>query len=115
MLTGPLRGVHDPSGHGAALFAFFAGMAESDRDYIRERTLEGQDTARQAGKRGGRPFVTDANMADYARELRKKGVEATEIQQRLVIPSGKNKGQHPSMATVYRLITGTPKGEPTEE
>ena len=29
LLTGPLQGVYDPSGHGAALFAFFAGMAES--------------------------------------------------------------------------------------
>ncbi|MFE9484751.1 hypothetical protein ACFYNM_40005, partial [Streptomyces spororaveus] len=30
LLTGPLQGVYDPSGHGAALFAlfaFFAGMA----------------------------------------------------------------------------------------
>ena len=30
LLTGPLAGVYDPSGHGAALFAFFAGMAESE-------------------------------------------------------------------------------------
>ncbi|WP_319135468.1 recombinase family protein [Streptomyces europaeiscabiei] len=27
LLTGPLQGVYDPSGHGAALLAFFAGMA----------------------------------------------------------------------------------------
>ncbi|GCD96171.1 recombinase family protein [Embleya hyalina] len=27
LLTGPLQGVYDPSGHGAALFVFFAGMA----------------------------------------------------------------------------------------
>ncbi|MFC0557090.1 hypothetical protein ACFFHJ_39975 [Planotetraspora thailandica] len=27
-LTGPLKGVYDPFGHGAALFAFFAGMVE---------------------------------------------------------------------------------------
>jgi DNA invertase Pin-like site-specific DNA recombinase len=36
--TGPLQGVYDPSGHGAALFAFFAGMAESEREYIREKS-----------------------------------------------------------------------------
>ncbi|MEQ4726085.1 recombinase family protein [Nonomuraea sp. B19D2] len=33
LLTGPLQGLYDPSGHGAALFAFFAGMAESEREY----------------------------------------------------------------------------------
>ncbi|MGA5810962.1 resolvase [Streptomyces cellulosae] len=32
LLTGPLQGVYDPSGHGAALLAFFAGMAESERE-----------------------------------------------------------------------------------
>ncbi|WP_372504503.1 recombinase family protein [Streptomyces murinus] len=32
LLTGLLQGVYDPSGHGAALFAFFAGMAESERE-----------------------------------------------------------------------------------
>ncbi|WP_146063473.1 hypothetical protein [Streptomyces sp. SM11] len=31
-LTGPLQGVYDPSGHGAALFAFLAGVAESERE-----------------------------------------------------------------------------------
>ncbi|QCX82740.1 hypothetical protein C9F11_45930 (plasmid) [Streptomyces sp. YIM 121038] len=30
LLTGPLQGVYDPSGHGAALFAFFAAMADTD-------------------------------------------------------------------------------------
>ncbi|WP_326669055.1 recombinase family protein [Streptomyces canus] len=46
LLSGPLQGVPDPSGHGAALFAFFAGMAESERDYIRDKTLEAQASAR---------------------------------------------------------------------
>ncbi|MFJ9683840.1 recombinase family protein [Streptomyces sp. NPDC101194] len=39
-LTGPLAGKHDPAGHGTALFAFFATMAESERDCIRDKTLE---------------------------------------------------------------------------
>ncbi|MFD1543274.1 recombinase family protein [Nonomuraea guangzhouensis] len=50
----------DPSGHGAALFAFFAGMAESEREYIREKSLEGQASARECG-RHGRPKVFDDN------------------------------------------------------
>ncbi|MFI6792095.1 hypothetical protein ACIBG4_32685 [Nonomuraea sp. NPDC050383] len=32
-----MQGIYNPSGHGAALFAFFAGMAESEREYIREK------------------------------------------------------------------------------
>jgi hypothetical protein len=42
LLTGPLQGIYNPSGRGAALFAFFAGMAESEREYIRDlrRTRE---------------------------------------------------------------------------
>ncbi|WP_267958695.1 recombinase family protein [Streptomyces anulatus] len=31
-LPGPLAGKHDPASHGAALFAFFSAMAESERD-----------------------------------------------------------------------------------
>ncbi|MFI6483770.1 hypothetical protein ACIBH1_38000 [Nonomuraea sp. NPDC050663] len=39
-LTGPLRG-YDPSGRGAALFAFFARTAEFEREPIRQKSLEG--------------------------------------------------------------------------
>ncbi|MEV6618581.1 hypothetical protein AB0N31_32915 [Streptomyces sp. NPDC051051] len=36
-------------------FAFFAGMAESERENIREKSLEGQASARDRDCRGGRP------------------------------------------------------------
>ncbi|WP_244318720.1 recombinase family protein [Streptomyces brevispora] len=104
LLTGPLQGVYDPSGHGAALFAFFAGMAESEREYIREKSLEGQASARERGRHGGRPKVIDDDMAAYARSLRANGVPVPQIAQKLVITSGKNKGEHPSVATVYRIL-----------
>jgi DNA invertase Pin-like site-specific DNA recombinase len=42
LLTGPLTGVHDPNGMGAMLFAVLAVAAQLDREYIREKTLEGQ-------------------------------------------------------------------------
>lgn len=113
MLTGPLAGVYDPRGYGAALFAFFAGMAESDREYTRERTLEGQEASRKAGRYGGRPAVIDTDMADYARTLRAKGVPVADIAAKLVIPSGKNKGKHPSLATVYRILGETTDTEST--
>ncbi|MER6522818.1 recombinase family protein [Streptomyces sp. NPDC001553] len=45
MLAGPLPGMYDPSGPGRLLFAFFAAMAEIERENIRESTLEGLDTA----------------------------------------------------------------------
>ncbi|MFD7499300.1 recombinase family protein [Streptomyces sp. NPDC059832] len=104
LLTGPLQGVYDPSGHGVALFAFFAGMAESEREYIREKSLEGQASVRERGRHGGRPKAVDDDMADYARSLRANGVPVPQIAQKLVITSGKNKGQYPSVATVYRIL-----------
>ncbi|MDX3540321.1 recombinase family protein [Streptomyces sp. MB09-01] len=113
LLTGPLQGVYDPSGHGAALFAFFAGMAESEREYIREKSLEGQASARERGRHGGRPKVVDDDMADYARSLRANGVPVPQIAQKLVITSGKNKGQRPSVATVYRMLADTDEAEGT--
>ncbi|MGY0068772.1 recombinase family protein [Streptomyces sp. QTS137] len=104
LLTGPLQGVYDPSGHDVALFAFFTGMAESEREYIREKSLEGQASAREHGRHGGRPKVVDDDMADYARSLRAGGVSVPEIARKLVITAGKNKGEHPSIATVYRIL-----------
>jgi DNA invertase Pin-like site-specific DNA recombinase len=104
LLTGPLQGVYDPSRPGAALFAFFAGMAESEREYIREKSLEGQASARERGRHGGRPKVFDDDMAAYARSLRARGVPVPQVAAKLVIPSGKNKGRHPSPASVYRVL-----------
>ncbi|SEU36343.1 Resolvase, N terminal domain [Nonomuraea wenchangensis] len=106
LLSGPLQGIYNPSGHGAALFAFFAGMAESEREYIREKSLEGQASARQRGRHGGRPKVFDNDMIAYARSLGARGVAVPDIARKLVIPAGKNKGRHPSVASVYRRGSG---------
>ncbi|MFF4053525.1 recombinase family protein [Streptomyces chartreusis] len=63
MLAGPLPGIYDPTGPGKLLFAFFAAMAETERESIRESTLEGLDTATRKGKHGGRPpVITDAML-----------------------------------------------------
>ncbi|MEU6721963.1 hypothetical protein ABZ897_61910 [Nonomuraea sp. NPDC046802] len=104
LLSGPLQGIYNPSGHGAALFAFFAGMAESEREYIQEKSLEGQASARERGRHGGRPKVFDDDMIAYARSLRERGVAVPDIARKLVIPTGKNKGEHPSVASVYRVL-----------
>ncbi|WP_308378084.1 recombinase family protein [Streptomyces sp. ISL-98] len=104
-LTGPLAGKHDPAGHGAALFAFFAAMAESERDYIRDKTLEGQETARTNGKAIGGVKVSDEDMLATARRLRdEENLSLREIAARLVIRTGKKRGQHPAPATVMRML-----------
>ncbi|MEV2275614.1 recombinase family protein [Nocardiopsis sp. NPDC049922] len=55
MFAGPLPGIYDPTGHGKLLFGFFAAMAETERENIRESTLEGLETAAREGTYGGRP------------------------------------------------------------
>ena len=49
--------VYDPSGPGRLLFAFLAAMAETERENLRESTLERLDAAARKGKHGGRPPV----------------------------------------------------------
>ncbi|MFI5689576.1 recombinase family protein [Streptomyces sp. NPDC051636] len=51
ILAGPLPGIYDPTGPGKLLFAFFAAMAETERENIRESTLEGLDTERHSDYR----------------------------------------------------------------
>ncbi|WP_246090569.1 recombinase family protein [Nonomuraea deserti] len=55
LLAGPLPGIYDPSGAGKMLFAFFAAMAETEREPIREATLEGLDAAARKGRHGATP------------------------------------------------------------
>ncbi|MCX5336172.1 recombinase family protein [Streptomyces sp. NBC_00140] len=66
-LTDPRQGVYDPPGHGTALLAFFAGMAESEREYIREKSLEGQAAAREHSHHSERTKGIDAGVAGYTR------------------------------------------------
>jgi DNA invertase Pin-like site-specific DNA recombinase len=104
LLTGPLMGVFDPNGMGSMLFAVLAVAAQLDRDYIRDKTLEGQQAAAAKGRHGGRPKVVDDDMLTFALALRAKGVPVPEIAGKLVIKAGKNTGRHPSAASVYRAL-----------
>lgn len=60
LLTGPLTGIYDPRGAGSMLFAVLANSAQLDRDYTREKTLEGQHAGVGAehGLRGGEGVLT---------------------------------------------------------
>jgi DNA invertase Pin-like site-specific DNA recombinase len=103
LLSGPLTGIYDPSGMGAMLFAVLA-VAQLDREYIREKTLEGQQAAAAKGNHGGRPKVIDDDMLTFAAALRDKGVPMPEIAGKLTIKSGKNAGKPPSVASLYRAL-----------
>jgi DNA invertase Pin-like site-specific DNA recombinase len=102
LLTGPLTGIYDPHGMGSMLFAVLA--AQLDRDYIREKTLEGQRAAAARGNHGGRPKVIDDDGVLLARALREKGTPMPDIVKKLTIKTGKNAGRHLSVASLYRAL-----------
>lgn len=104
MLAGPLPGIYDPSGPGRMLFGFFAAMAETEREAIREATLEGLDAAARKGKHGGRPVVITDDMLHTVLRRRANGESVEQIRPDLIIASGKRKGQNPSLASIYRAL-----------
>lgn len=111
MLAGPLPGTYYPSGPGRLLFAFFAAMAETERENIRESTLEGLDTAARKGKHGGRPPVITDDMLHTVLRRRAGGESVEQIQPDLIIPTGKRKGRNPSVASIYRALAEHAKHE----
>jgi DNA invertase Pin-like site-specific DNA recombinase len=104
LLTGPLTGIYDPNGMGAMFFAVLAAAAQIERNYIREKTLEGQQAAAAKGNHGGRPKVIDDDMLTFAIALKAKGTPVPEIAKKLPIKTGKNAGAHPSVASLYRAL-----------
>jgi DNA invertase Pin-like site-specific DNA recombinase len=115
LLTGPLTGIHDPNGMGAMLFAVLAVGAQLDREYIREKTLEGQQIAAAKGRHSGRPKVIDDDMLTFALALRDKGVAVPEIAKKLTIKNGVNAGKHPSAASVYRALADADAASTTDQ
>jgi hypothetical protein len=107
MLAGPLPGMYDPSGPGRLLFAFFAAMSETER----ESTLEGLDTAARKGKHGGRPSVITEDMLHTVLRRRAGGESVEQIQPDLIMPTGKRKGQSPSVASIYRALAEHEKAQ----
>jgi len=100
-LTGELQGSHDPGG---VVFTVLAALSGMEREYIRDRTLEGQESARRRGKSIGGASVTDDDMLAMALHLRDQELSLREIASRLVITKGAKKGRHPSPATVMRML-----------
>ncbi|MGW1072924.1 hypothetical protein [Streptomyces sp. NPDC002537] len=79
-------------------------MAETERENIRESTLEGLDAAARKGKHGGRPPVITDDMLHTVLRRRANGESVEQIQPDLIIPTGKRKGQAPSVASIYRAL-----------
>jgi DNA invertase Pin-like site-specific DNA recombinase len=100
-LTGELQGPHDPSG---IVFTVLAALSGMEREYIRDRTLEGHESARARGKAIGGAAVTDDAMLGMALHLRGESLSLRDIAARLVISKGKKRGRHPSPATVLRML-----------
>jgi DNA invertase Pin-like site-specific DNA recombinase len=95
------KGSHDPSG---IVFTVLAAMSGMEREYVRDRTLEGHESARKRGKTSGGAGVTDGDMLSMALHLRDQEMSLRDIAKRLVITTGAKKGQHPSPATVMRML-----------
>jgi len=112
MLAGPLPGIYDPTGPGRILFGFFAAMAETERENIREATLEGLDSAARKGNHGGRPAVITDDMLHTMLRRRAAGESVESIRPDLIIPSGRRKGQNPNLAGIYGPWPSTPRPRP---
>ncbi|MET7707800.1 recombinase family protein [Micromonospora sp. NPDC005413] len=105
----PLPGIYDPAGSGRMLFAFFAAMGETERENIREATLEGLDAAARKGKYGGRPAVITEDMLHTVLHRRANGETVEQIRPDLFIATGKRKGRNPSVASIYRALAAHEK------
>jgi len=81
-----------------------AALSGMEREYVRERPLEGHESARARGKSIGGAAVTNEAMLASALHLRGQEMSLREIAGRFVIATGKKKGQHPSPATVMRML-----------
>jgi DNA invertase Pin-like site-specific DNA recombinase len=88
------EGLHTEGPMGKAMLTIMAAFAQLERDTMIERTRAGLVAAAANGRKGGRPRKVDAADAAKARNLRGKGVTATDIAKMLGV----------SRATVYRYL-----------
>ncbi|MFE9122358.1 hypothetical protein [Streptomyces sp. NPDC007172] len=86
-------------------------MAETERENIRESTLEGLDAAARKGKHGGRPQVITDDMLHTVLRRKALGESVEQIRPDLWIATGKRKGQNPSLGSIYRALAVHEKRE----
>ena len=78
---------------GKFILTVFAGIAEFERELIRERTHAGRDVAKRRGVRFGRPKKLNGEQRDLALRLRAEGKSVKEVAHIF--------GVH--VSTIYRL------------
>jgi DNA invertase Pin-like site-specific DNA recombinase len=84
----------DTTSHaGKMIMTIFAGIAEFERDLIRERTGAGREAARKRGVRFGRPRKLTSEQENLARRLISEGKSVREIATVFKVHS----------ATIYRM------------
>jgi DNA invertase Pin-like site-specific DNA recombinase len=88
------EGLHTDGPMGKAMLTIMAAFAQLERDTMIERTRAGLAAAAANGRKGGRPRKVDDADAAKARQLRQKGITATDIAKMLGV----------SRATVYRYL-----------
>ena len=88
------EGLHTEGPMGTAMLTIMAAFAQLERDTMIERTRAGLAAAAANGRKGGRPRKVD-DAAAKARQLRQKGITATDIAKMLGV----------SRATVYRYLS----------
>lgn len=66
VLTGQGASIDTTTANGRLMFAFFAALAEFERELIVERTMAGLAAARARGRNGGRPFKMTAGKLRLA-------------------------------------------------
>ena len=86
---------------GKMIMTIFAGIAEFERDLIRERTGAGRADAHKRGVRFGRPRKMNEEQKHLAQRLLKEGKSVREV--------ARTFGVHP--ATLYRILTPAALGE----
>ncbi|MBV1711601.1 MAG: recombinase family protein [Desulfomicrobium sp.] len=64
---------------GKLILTVLGGLAEFERSLIRERTSEGRERARKAGRHLGRPFKLTPYQREQALKMRREGQDNAEI------------------------------------
>lgn len=82
---------------GKMIMTIFAGIAEFERDLIRERTGAGREAAKQRGVRFGRPRKLNTDQAQVAEQLLAEGKAVRDIARTFNVHE----------ATIYRLAAAS--------
>jgi DNA invertase Pin-like site-specific DNA recombinase len=88
------QGLDTSSASGRMMFSVFGALAEFERNLIRERVMAGQQRAKAAGVKLGRPSKMNDGMRYAIKILREKGMGIKQIAKQLGVGIG----------TVYSVI-----------